>query len=106
MEANYSNIAPGSHAPELDSYPVAPTRTKSNKKSELYGSDVQNSPALSVGSNGTAPPQYSPGGRTPVTPTMAQIQEEPQELWGGYVPYRPGRTELPSERNSEKSNSS
>lgn len=91
MEANYSNIAPGSHAPELDSYPVAPAQDKSGRKSELYGSDTYgHSPALSVSTNGSFPPQYSPGNRTE---PMTQIQEEPQELWGGYVPYRPPRTQ-------------
>ncbi|KAK3701869.1 hypothetical protein LTR37_015180 [Vermiconidia calcicola] len=91
MEANYSNIAPGSHAPELDSYPVAPAQDKSGRKSELYGSDTYgHSPSLSVSTNGSFPPQYSPGARTE---PMTQIQEEPQELWGGYVPYRPPRTE-------------
>ncbi len=80
MEANYSNLAPGSHAPEIDSYPVAPGRTKSGRKSELYGSKpVPQSPALSTGTNGSIPPQYSPQRTEP----MSQIQEEPQELWGG-----------------------
>ena len=95
MEANYTNsIIPGSHAPELDSSPIATGRTKSGRKSELYGSDAYaHSPATSVGSTGTGPPKYSPD-----TPQMAQIPEEPQELWGGYVPYRPPKTEIPEQR--------
>ena len=98
IEANYSNIVVGSHAPELDSYPVAPTRTKSNRKSELYGSESHvNSPNPSFVS---VPPQYSPGAKTP---TMTQIQEEPQELWGVYVPYRPPRADLPSQNGNDGS---
>lgn len=108
MEANYQDIAPGSHAPELQGFPVAAKRTKSGRYSELYGSDAGvHSPALSTGSNATSPPQYSQGGQqspskqhadgTQYSPEysggMARIPEEPQELWGGYVPYRPPQPE-------------
>ncbi|KAK5167128.1 uncharacterized protein LTR77_007858 [Saxophila tyrrhenica] len=86
IAANYANISPGTHAPELDSFPVAPGRSKSGRRSELYGSGVPiNSPNPSIRSNGSAPPQYSPGGR--VEPAMSTIQEQPAELWGGYTPY-------------------
>ena len=95
MEANYANLAPGSHAPELAGYPVAPDRTKSGRKSELYGNDNYiYSPNPSVRTNGSIPPQYSPGGDSS---NMPKIEEEPQELWGGYVPYRPPNAGLPPE---------
>lgn len=103
MEANYSNISPGTHAPEIDSYPVAPTRSKSGRNSELYGSEsFLHSPSLSVGS---VPPQYSPGDKSPggKSPGMEQIQEEPAELWGGYVPYRPPQVDPPMEANGDRS---
>ena len=78
MQVNYQNIAAGSHAPELEGYPVAAKRSKSGRYSELYGSDADiQSPALSTGTNATSPPQYSP----PNSGCMAQIPEEPQELW-------------------------
>ena len=85
VEANYCNLAPGSHAPELEGFPVAPTRSKSGRKSELFGSDSYiTSPTPSRTSTGsTLLPQYSPKRMS-----MVQINEEPQELWGGYVPYR------------------
>lgn len=93
MIANYHNLAPGSHAPELDSYPVASEGSKDGRKSELYGSDTFiHSPSMSTMTNGTTPPQYSPK----KSPGMNQIQEEPQELWGGYVPYRPPQTDSPT----------
>ena len=93
MVANYNDLAPGSHAPELDSYPVA--TTKPNRASELYGSDTYKpSPTFSTGTSETGPPQYSP---SRISPRMNQIQEEPQELWGGYVPYRPPRDEQGAE---------
>lgn len=89
LEANYQDLAPGTHAPELSGYPVA---SKSDeRKSELYGSEANiRSPSLSLMSN-TTPPQYSPGeNNTNITKAsnMSHIPEEPQELWGGYVPYR------------------
>ncbi len=93
IEANYANISPGTYAPEIDSFPVAPGRTKSGRKSELYGSDVViHSPTTSISTNGSVAPPYSPGGRAE---PMTQIQEEPQELWGGYVAYRPPGTGQP-----------
>ena len=83
MVANYSNIPPGTHAPEVEGYPVAKTHSKSGRTSELYGSEsFPNSPSTSNKTSGTTPPQYSPVAQTPV---MTQIPEEPQELWGGYV---------------------
>ena len=78
MQANYQNIAAGSHAPELEGYPVATKRSKSGRYSELYGSEGNiQSPTPSTGTNATSPPQYSPGNGE----GMAQIPEEPQELW-------------------------
>ncbi|KAK4959866.1 hypothetical protein LTR10_002754 [Elasticomyces elasticus] len=79
-------VAPDGRAPEIDSFPVALGRSKSGHKSELEGS--LHSPAMSNGS--PKPPLYSP-----VTPSLNAVQEEPAELWGGYVPYRPPRAELP-----------
>lgn len=70
--------APGGRAPELDSHPVAIGRTKSGRTSELEGS--YHSPAVSTSTNGAGPPQYSPA-----SPGLKSVQEEPQELWGGYV---------------------
>lgn len=103
--ANYNNIPEGTHAPELGGFPVADTREKDDRKSELYGNDTYiYSPTISNHSK-SSPPSYSSNGRSPVTqaksPAMAQIQEEPQELWGGYVPYRPQNAQLPDERKGE-----
>ncbi|KAK4548369.1 hypothetical protein LTR36_010240 [Oleoguttula mirabilis] len=92
------HLAPDGRAPELDSYPVALGRTKSGRHSELEGSGLLHSPATSTG---TAPPQYTQ--QSPRSPGLHSVQEEPQEpheLWGGYVPYRPPRGELPSEREA------
>lgn len=111
VEANYANISPGTYAPEADSFPVAPGRTKSGRKSELYGSDVVlHSPTTSISTNGSVAPPYSPGGRTE---PMTQIQEEPQELWGAsqthdwnetrYVAYRPPGNEQPQTGGAEQS---
>ncbi|KAK5127804.1 hypothetical protein LTR85_004920 [Meristemomyces frigidus] len=86
--------APDGRAPELDSYPVALGRTKSGRHSELEGSGLLHSPATSTG---TAPPQYTQSPRSPGLHSVQEESQEPQELWGGYVPYRPPRTELPSE---------
>lgn len=104
--ANYANIPPGTHAPEIAGYPVADTRSKDERTSELYGSDRYiYSPSVSPLTNKSSPPLYSPNGtKNPAmqtrSPTMAQIQEEPQELWGGYVPYRPpANAELPTEKS-------
>ena len=101
-------FAPTSHAPEADSYPIADVRSE-ERKSELEGSPAlgfPSSPSPAVGSNSTSvasaggagkePPQYSPVSN--LSPPLGRVNEEPQELWGGYVPYRPGRSELPSER--------
>ncbi|KAK5138207.1 hypothetical protein LTR08_004903 [Meristemomyces frigidus] len=90
------HVAPDGQAPELDSFPVALRRSKSGHKSELEGSSgLLHSPAPSTG---TGPPQYSQN--SPRSPALHSVQEEvpqePQELWGGYVPYRPPRTELPT----------
>lgn len=104
MMANYSNIPPGTHAPELPGYPIADTRAKENRTSELYGNNAYiYSPNPSVNSSKSSPPGYSPSGRSPTkgqanSPAMAQIQEEPQELWGGYVPYRPPQAQMMPER--------
>ncbi|TKA31432.1 hypothetical protein B0A50_02279 [Salinomyces thailandicus] len=89
---------PDGRAPELDSYPVATQRHASGCKSELEGSStVNNSPAMSS-SAGTAPPRYEQGSSPFLSsPGLQSVREEgrlepepePQELWGGYVPYRP-----------------
>ena len=97
------HVAPDGQAPELDSFPVALGRSKSGQKSELQGSDgLLHSPTPSTG---TAPPQYNQN--SPRSPELRSVQEEipqePQELWGGYVPYRPPRTELESTGRQEES---
>lgn len=102
MRYAVGHFAPSGRAPELDSTPIAPTRSKSGRKSELMGS-----PALSQGSeNGL--PAYSPdmGGYSPAVGTVReepgiqpQQQEERHELWGGYVPYRPPMAELGTTRD-------
>ena len=106
--ANYGNIPPGTHAHETAGFPIADTRDKDHRSSELYGNDTYiYSPAMSVRTSDSSPPSYSPHGRSPTvvqakSPAMAQIQEEPQELWGGYVPYRPPpNAQLAPERKGE-----
>ncbi|KAK3678319.1 hypothetical protein LTR78_001614 [Recurvomyces mirabilis] len=69
------HVAPDGRAPEIDSYPVAMSRSRSNRKSELEGST--HSPAISVGS-ATHLPGYSP-----MSPGLRSVNEEPAELWGG-----------------------
>jgi hypothetical protein len=107
--ANYGNIPPGTHAPELAGYPVADTRDKGSRKSELYGNDTYiYSPTVSSRTDESTPPAYSPGGHRSAnavqakSPAMAQIPEEPQELWGGYMPYRPENARLPPERGEDE----
>ncbi|KAK0943608.1 hypothetical protein LTR29_004779 [Friedmanniomyces endolithicus] len=79
------HVAPNGRASEIDSYPVAMGRSKSGHKSELQGS--LHSPALS--NTSPKPPGYSP-----LSPNLNTVAEQPAELWGGYVPYRPPRAEL------------
>ncbi|KAK1069497.1 hypothetical protein LTR74_004822 [Friedmanniomyces endolithicus] len=79
------HVAPNGRASEIDSYPVAMGRSKSGHKSELQGS--LHSPALS--NTSPKPPGYSP-----VSPNLNTVAEQPAELWGGYVPYRPPRAEF------------
>lgn len=87
VQANYQNIMPGSHAPELEGYPISAKRTPSGRYSELYGSEGgMKSPTSSTGTNVTLPPQYSPIHSR----TMTHIPEEPQELWVSF------RTRLPT----------
>lgn len=92
------HVAPEGHAPELDSYPVAMKRTKSGRTSELEGSPqvssvhsssglAPQSPAISTGGS-SGLPGYTPN--TPGLHSVAEEHHEPAELWGGYVPYRPG----------------
>ncbi|EMC93618.1 hypothetical protein BAUCODRAFT_246983 [Baudoinia panamericana UAMH 10762] len=82
-------VPPDGRAPELDSYPVATNRASGGQKSELDGSS-NHSPTISMMTNRSSgfagPPGYSP-----VTPQLGSVveQQEPAELWGGYVPYRP-----------------
>ncbi|TKA67759.1 hypothetical protein B0A55_08431 [Friedmanniomyces simplex] len=85
------HVAPDGRASEIDSYPVAMGRSKSGRKSELEGS--LHSPAISDGS--PKPPGYSPA-----SPNLNTVAEEPAELWGGYVPYRPPRAEPQDTRAS------
>jgi hypothetical protein len=105
--ANYGNIPPGTHAHETAGFPIADTRDKDNRSSELYGNDIYiYSPSVSVRTSESSPPSYSPNGLSPTaahakSPAMAQIQEEPQELWGGYVPHRPQNAQLAPERKGE-----
>lgn len=111
--ANYSNIPPGTHAPELEGFPVADVRAKEERKSELYGNERYiYDPSYSPVSPQTAyssPPSYSPGKPRNSTTTqakgspMAHIPEHPQELWGGYVPYRPQNAQLPPPREGDGS---
>ena len=110
--ANYNNIPPGTHAPELAGFPVADIRAKEERKSELYGNDryiydPTRSP-LSPQTANSSPPSYSPGNNRNSTTAqtkhspMAPIPEQPQELWGGYVPYRPPQNaQLPPPRGDE-----
>ncbi|KAK3109690.1 hypothetical protein LTR53_016785 [Teratosphaeriaceae sp. CCFEE 6253] len=97
---------PPGRTPEIDSYPVALRRTQSGHKSELEGSSLlQHSPAMSGGGGGGGspkpPPGYSPAhAHAQVTPNLQAVAEEPAELWGGYVPYRPPRGELADGRTS------
>ena len=97
VEAKYYDLAPGSHAPELGGNPVASPQTKSTRHSELYGSEKY---GQSPTSPAVSPPQYSPGNRR----SMAQVAEEPQEMWGGYMPYRPPQADLPAEDDALASN--
>lgn len=111
--SNYNNIPPGTHAPELEGFPVANVRAKEERKSELYGNERYiYDPSYSPVSPQTArssPPSYSPGVPRNSTTTnakgspMAHIPEHPQELWGGYVPYRPQNAQLPPAREGDGS---
>ncbi|KAI7206581.1 hypothetical protein KC343_g9805 [Hortaea werneckii] len=98
------HLPPDGRAPELDSFPVAMTvrRSPSGRKSELEGSSSSgtgvNSPAISsLGGGGGGRSQFGGGGQgSPLSPGLQSVreesgqqQQEPYELWGGYVPYRP-----------------
>ncbi|KAI6843217.1 hypothetical protein KC340_g17186 [Hortaea werneckii] len=97
------HLPPDGRAPELDSYPVAMVqRSPSGRKSELEGSPstttTVSSPAISSlgGGGGTqGRTQFGGGGQSsPLSPGLQSVreeqqQQEPYELWGGYVPYRP-----------------
>ncbi|KAI7533515.1 hypothetical protein KC331_g13022 [Hortaea werneckii] len=96
------HLPPDGRAPELDSYPVAMVqRSPSGRKSELEGSPstttTVSSPAISSlgGGGGTGGrTQFGGGGQSsPLSPGLQSVreeqQQEPYELWGGYVPYRP-----------------
>lgn len=96
------HLPPDGRAPELDSYPVAMVqRSPSGRKSELEGSPrtttTVSSPAISsLGGGGTGSrTQFGGGGQSsPLSPGLQSVreeqqQQEPYELWGGYVPYRP-----------------
>ncbi|WPG99541.1 Hypothetical protein R9X50_00235800 [Acrodontium crateriforme] len=102
---SYGHFPPDGRASELDSHPVAPTRSKSGRASELLGSSVF-----------TASPPFSPmtkkssqrvsaisaevetvhglgldssGPGTGASPQMVRVNEEPVELWGGDALFRP-----------------
>jgi len=83
------HVAPDGRAPEIDSYPVAVGRSRTNRKSELEGST--HSPVISVGSAAHLP------GYSPMSPGLHSVNEEPAEMWGGYVPYRPTVTRVQEE---------
>ncbi|RMY16460.1 hypothetical protein D0866_13669 [Hortaea werneckii] len=95
------HLPPDGRAPELDSYPVAMVqRSPSGRKSELEGSPsttTVSSPAISSlgGGGGTGGrTQFGGGQSSPLSPGLQSVreeqqQQEPYELWGGYVPYRP-----------------
>ncbi|KAI7533669.1 hypothetical protein KC331_g12945 [Hortaea werneckii] len=95
------HLPPDGRAPELDSYPVAMVqRSPSGRKSELEGSPstttTVSSPAISslgggAGTGGRT--QFGGAQGSPLSPGLQSVreeqQQEPYELWGGYVPYRP-----------------
>ena len=88
------HVPPDGRAPEIDSFPVATGRTKSNRRSELDGSSSSpHSPAVSSVTTPNGPYQ----GYSSITPTTHTVSMEPAELWGGYVPYRPLRNDIPEE---------
>ncbi|GAB1738783.1 hypothetical protein NU219Hw_g3573t1 [Hortaea werneckii] len=104
--AQVGHLPPDGRAPELDSYPVAMVqRSPSGRKSELEGSPSTNttvsSPAMSsLGGGETGGRTHFGGGggggqSSPLSPGLQSVreeqgqQQEPYELWGGYVPYRP-----------------
>ena len=88
------HVPPDGRAPEIDSFPVATGRTKSNRRSELDGSTSSpHSPAVSSVTTPNGPYQ----GYCSITPTTHTVSMEPAELWGGYVPYRPLRNDIPEE---------
>ena len=88
------HVPPDGRAPEIDSFPVTTGRTKSNRRSELDGSSSSpHSPAVSSVTTPNGPYQ----GYSSITPTTHTVSMEPAELWGGYVPYRPLRNDIPEE---------
>jgi hypothetical protein len=73
------HVPPAGRSPELDSFPVAFGHSKSGRASELDGSP--HASAIPSTTSTKQPPDY--------TPALRAVNEEPAELWGGYVPDRP-----------------